>query len=75
MSRDTQATKVTQPSTVGFLQPPSSQPQMPLAVCADRLGAQRARHTVARNKPQKDQASMTADTNKNVIRSGLQTSG
>jgi len=71
VSHDIWATKDTQPSTAGFPQQLSCQPWMPLAVCPYRLGAQRARHALGLNKPQKDQASTTADTNKNVIRGGL----
>lgn len=71
VSHDIWATKDTQPSTAGFFQQLNCQPWASLAVCEHRLGAQRARHALRLNEPQKDQASMTADANKNVIRGGL----
>lgn len=70
ISRDIWATK----DTVGFLQQLSCQPWMPLAVCVYRLGPQRVGHTLGL-KSQKDQANMTADTNKNVSRGGLYIAG
>lgn len=71
VSPDIWATKDTQLSTAGFFQQLSCQPRASLAVYAHRLGAQRARQALQLNEPQKDQASMTADANKNVIRGGL----